>query len=74
MGPLQAFCTSLNWSSNILIGATFPVMLSSLGIGGTYLVYAAFCAFSAAFMARRMVETNQLPVEHIRALLMGTDH
>ncbi len=49
-------------------------MLSSLGVGGTYLVYAALCAFSAAFMARRMVETNQLPVEHIRALLMGTDH
>ncbi|EFN59043.1 hypothetical protein CHLNCDRAFT_137750 [Chlorella variabilis] len=74
MGTAQAFCTSLNWSSNILIGATFPLMLSTLGIAGSYLVYAALCAFSAAFMARRMVETNQLPVEHIRALLMGTDH
>jgi hypothetical protein len=68
---LQGFCTSLNWASNILIGATFPVMLSALGIAGSYLVFAAFCAFGAWFLAGRMVETKRQPVERIRAMMLG---
>jgi hypothetical protein len=69
--PLQAFCTSLNWSSNILIGACFPVMLSTLGIAGSYLVFAALCAASALFFHRNMVETKGQTVEAIHVLLVG---
>lgn len=110
----QAFCTALNWASNLLVSSTFPMMLAALGIAGTpllarcrevplhglapavvllaggsvelkraaflcpapwlagsYLFYAALNAVAAAFLARRMVETKQQPVERIRALLMG---
>lgn len=31
---LQAFCTSLNWLSNLVVGSTFPAMLAALGIAG----------------------------------------
>lgn len=31
---LQAFCTSLNWASNLLVSATFPMLLAGLGIAG----------------------------------------
>lgn len=34
-------------------------------------MYAALNAAAAVFLARRMVETKQQPVERIRALLMG---
>lgn len=67
----QAFCTSLNWASNILIGAAFPLMLRALGIAGAYLVFATACAGAAAFFARRMVETRNRTVEAIRAELVG---
>ncbi|KAL4859569.1 Plastidic glucose transporter 4 [Chlorella vulgaris] len=72
MGTAQAFCTSLNWSSNILIGACFPVMLSTLGIAGSYLVFAALCASSALFFHRHMVETKGQTVEAIHVLLVGS--
>lgn len=38
---------------------------------GSYCVYAALNAGAAAFLASRMVETKGLPVDRIRALLMG---
>lgn len=34
-------------------------------------MYAALNAAAALFLAKRMVETKQQPVERIRALLMG---
>lgn len=32
--PLQAFCTCLNWTSNLLVSSTFPMLLGTLGIAG----------------------------------------
>lgn len=40
-------------------------------LAGSYCVYAALNAVAALFLAKRMVETKQQPVERIRALLMG---
>lgn len=71
LGVAQAFCTSLNWASNLLVSATFPMLLVGLGIAGSYCVYAALNAVAALFLSKRMVETKQQPVERIRALLMG---
>lgn len=39
-GPAAALCTSLNWLSNLIVGLTFPAMLTLLHLGGAYLVYA----------------------------------
>ncbi len=36
-------------------------------------MYAALNAIVGLFLAKRMVETKQQPVERIRALLMGED-
>jgi hypothetical protein len=71
LGVAQAFCTCLNWTSNLLVSATFPMLLAALGIAGSYCVYAVLNALAALFLAKRMVETKQQPVERIRALLMG---
>lgn len=32
----QAFSTSLNWLSNLVVGSTFPAMLAALGISGRH--------------------------------------
>ena len=62
-------CTSLNWSANLVVGATFPAMLGVLGIGGSYLIFAAANVAAAVFLAGRLVETKQRTVAEIQAQL-----
>ena len=70
--PLQAACTSLNWLANLAVGLTFPLMLHSLGIAGSYLMFGAANAGAAVFASRAMVETKQRSLAQIRALLVGS--
>ena len=39
----QAFCTSLNWGSNLAVGATVPAMLATLGIAGALRMLRMLC-------------------------------
>ena len=68
---LQAACTSLNWLANLAVGLTFPLMLRTLGIAGSYLLFGAANAAAAVFAGRAMVETKQRSLAQIRALLVG---
>lgn len=49
-GAAQSLCTCLNWVSNLAVGLTFPAMLRTLHIGGSYAVYAALNTVAAVFM------------------------
>ena len=53
--------------------ASVPRSASLSRQAGSYCVYAALNAIVGLFLAKRMVETKQQPVERIRALLMGED-
>ncbi|KAL4430702.1 hypothetical protein ABPG75_005958 [Micractinium tetrahymenae] len=71
MGTAQAFCTSLNWLSNLVVGSTFPALLAALGIAGSYLVYAVLNVAAFLFLEARMVETKRRSADSIRAQLLG---
>lgn len=69
-GKWAAWCTASNWMTNLAVGLTFPFMLSNLGIGGAYMVYAAFNFCCCAFCAIRMVETKKQSLGYIREQLV----
>jgi MFS family permease len=69
-GPAQAVCTAINWFGNFLVGASFPLMMQNLGLGGSYAVYAAACCGSALFCGKYMVETKQRSLAAVHAELM----
>jgi len=69
-GPAQAAATALNWIGNLAVGGTFPAMLRAFGLGGSYALYALFCAGAAVFCTRWMVETKQRSLAVIHAELL----
>ncbi len=44
----------------------FPVMLTSIGLGGTYAIYAAFALISTVFIANFTCETKGLELEGMK--------
>jgi len=70
-GTAQALCTAVNWLGNIAVGATFPTMMRSLGLGGSYALYAVFCCGGAVFCANWMVETKQRSLVDVHAGLLA---
>ena len=70
IGQAQALCTALNWGGNLVVGATFPAMLSALGLGQSYLVYAVACSGAAVFCQRLMIETKQKSLAAVHDELM----
>ena len=73
LGNAQAFCTSLNWASNLAVGLTFPAMLRALGIAGSYAVYCGLNLVGAALMQWKMVETKQRSLDEIQEELVGEE-
>ena len=63
-------CTSLNWVANLAVGLSFPAMLSALGIGGAYFVYAILNFGCMAFCIVLMIETKRQPLTYIRENLL----
>ena len=71
-GRAQAACTSLNWIANLMVGLSFPAMLSALGIGGAYLLYVTLNAAAVVFAAVFMVETKQRSLAQIKKELINS--
>ena len=44
----------------------FPVMITSIGLGGTYAIYAAFALVSTVFVAKFTYETKGLELEDMK--------
>ena len=72
-GPAGAVCTCLNWVANLLVGLSFPAMLSGLGLGGAYLIYAAFNVGAVVFVGKLLVETKQQSLAQIQQRLLLPD-
>lgn len=54
------------WGTNFLVTLTFPRLLTSIGLGGAYGIYAAFALFSAFYAWKYIRETKGLTLEQMR--------
>ncbi|MFC1690158.1 MFS transporter, partial [Pseudomonadota bacterium] len=53
------------WSSNFLITMTFPILLTGIGLGGAYGLYAGFAFISIFFVMRFVHETKGKELEEM---------
>jgi sugar porter (SP) family MFS transporter len=64
--------TSLaNWGFNFLVVFSFPVLVSSIGLGGVFTIYALVCVAGLLFTARLVPETSGMSLEDIERHLMS---
>lgn len=54
-----------NWGFNFLVVFSFPVLVSTLGLGGVFAIYALVCAAGVVFTVVFVPETNGVPLEEI---------
>lgn len=57
-GPAASLATAAGWLGNLLVTLSFDRLLSRLGIGGAYLMYALLNAGAAWYVAANLVETK----------------
>jgi SP family myo-inositol transporter-like MFS transporter 13 len=72
--PLQkrtvaaGLATMANWGSNALVSQTFPILMGSIGTGGTFLIIAALAGLSLLFVLKVVPETKGLSLEEMDEL------
>jgi len=54
------------WGANFIITITFPMLLSGIGLGGAYSIYAAFALASLFFVLKFVRETKGLELEEMQ--------
>ncbi|KEG11143.1 sugar transporter [Trypanosoma grayi] len=60
--------TMCNWASNAVVSQVFPLLMGSVGVGGTFSVVCGCIALSAIFIQFFVVETRGLTLEKIEEL------
>lgn len=70
-GPGMSLASATNWGFNALVVFTFPTLLASLGLSGTFWIYAVVCLCGLAFAWRRVPETKGIALERIEHALMS---
>lgn len=56
------------WMANFGITMTFPIMLVTIGLSGTYGIYAFFAVLSIWFVIKKVHETNGVELEEMDSL------
>ena len=64
-GAALAVCGMAQWGANFLITISFPVLLSALGLGVSYGIYALFGVVAYFFVKIFVTETKGLTLEDI---------
>jgi SP family sugar:H+ symporter-like MFS transporter len=64
-GSGLAVAGAAQWTSNVLITVTFPVLLAGIGLAGAYGLYAAAAALSIVFVLRCVHETRGKELEQM---------
>ncbi|KAL2489510.1 Monosaccharide-sensing protein 2 [Forsythia ovata] len=64
-GICIAVCALAFWICDVIVTYTLPVMLSSIGLGGVFGIYAIVCIISWIFVFLRVPETKGMPLEVI---------
>ncbi len=65
----MSVATLTNWGFNFVVVFSFPVLVSGIGLGGVFAIYALFCALGVVFTLRAVPETSGVPLEEIEAHL-----
>ena len=66
-GAALALAGMTVWIANFCITMTFPALLKTLGLGGSYSIYATFAALSLLFVLKFIRETKNRPLETLHA-------
>ncbi|XP_021746491.1 monosaccharide-sensing protein 2-like [Chenopodium quinoa] len=64
-GVCIAICALVFWICDIIVTYSLPVMLTSIGLGGIFALYAVVCAISLVFVYLKVPETKGMPLEVI---------
>lgn len=64
-GICIAICALTFWIGDIIVTYSLPVMLSSIGLGGVFAIYAVVCAVAWVFVFLKVPETKGMPLEVI---------
>jgi MFS transporter, SP family, sugar:H+ symporter len=65
-GSALAISGFAQWIANFGITMTFPIMLSGIGLGGAYFIYAGFALLSLIFVLKSVHETKGIELEDMR--------
>ncbi|KAK3120556.1 hypothetical protein QOZ80_9AG0689870 [Eleusine coracana subsp. coracana] len=69
-----SICSLAFWFGGLLSAYCFPVMLSTIGLGGACGLYALICCIVLSFVYFRIPETKGLPLELIAELFKFSRH
>ncbi|XP_015576465.2 monosaccharide-sensing protein 2 [Ricinus communis] len=64
-GLCIAICALVYWIADIIVTYTLPVMLTSIGLEGIFIIFAVMCAISWVFVFLKVPETKGMPLEVI---------
>ncbi|KAF5958139.1 hypothetical protein HYC85_005364 [Camellia sinensis] len=64
-GLCIAICALTFWFGDIVVTYTLPMMLTSIGLGGVFGIYAIVCAVAWVFVYLKVPETKGMPLEVI---------
>lgn len=67
-GPAVALATFVNFGTNFLVSLVLPVVQKGIGLGPTYLLFAALGVAAIVSIALAVVETKGKSLEEIEAL------
>lgn len=68
-GAADGVATMANWGSNFIVSLFFPVLLTSIGEGPVFLLFAVIGILAFVFVQRRVPETKGKSLEQIEAEL-----
>ncbi|MDF9796405.1 sugar porter (SP) family MFS transporter [Catalinimonas alkaloidigena] len=66
-GIAMAIATTSLWVASFILTYTFPILNSSLGTYGTFLLYSAICLAGFVFVLRTLPETKNKTLEEIES-------
>ncbi|KAL7192810.1 hypothetical protein ACSBR2_024598 [Camellia fascicularis] len=64
-GLCIAICALTFWFGDIVVTYTLPMMLTSIGLGGVFGIYAVVCTVAWVFVYLKVPETKGMPLEVI---------
>lgn len=65
------FASVINWTANMIVSLTFPVLLNFFGTGSLFIGYGVFCLLAIVFVHYKVFETRGHSLEEIEGSLMN---
>ena len=66
-------CTAINYAANTVVGASFLPMVSSIGLKGTYALYAVLCFVGFLFVDAFVFETKGLALQDVEGVMAARE-